>query len=118
MVEVVTTSEGIIPLNNRFGGLSYPPEITPKARSLAIKHGFRVREYGSDILLEKDGYEIRISNIIECFRLVRVPYSWWETNYPGYYIHKERISTPSWVIDFSKLLSGDLEGRRTIDSLA
>jgi hypothetical protein len=55
MVEVVTTSEGIIPLNNRFGGLSYPPEITPKARSLAIKHGFRVREYGSDILLEKDG---------------------------------------------------------------
>ena len=111
MVEVVTTSEGVIPLNDRFGGLSYPPEITPEARGLARRHGFTAKEYGQDILLEDGGYEIKISNVVECFKLVKVPYCWWEPCYPGYSIHKERVSVPSWVSEFTQLLSGDLEGK-------
>lgn len=116
MVEVVT-SEGVIPLNDRFGGLSYPPEITPEARAFARKHGFNAKEYGSDILLEGNGYEIKISIVVECFKLVRIPYSWWETNYPGYYIRKERVSTPNWVSEFTSILSGKEKGRRILDSL-
>lgn len=118
MVEVVATSEGVIPLNSEFWGYSTPPEITPEARALARKHGYSVKEYGSDILLERDGYEIKISNVVECFKLVRVPYMWWESCYPGYSIHKERVTTPSWVPDFTQLLSGDSEGKRRLDSLA
>lgn len=118
MVEVVATSEGVIPLNSRFGGLSYPPEITPEAKAFARKHGFTAKEYGNDILLVSDGYEIKISNVVECFKLVRVPYFWWETNYPGSYISKERVSTPSWVSEFSSILSGKEKGRRVLDSLA
>lgn len=118
MVEVVATSEGVIPLNSKYWGYSTPPEITPEARALARKHGFTAKEYGSDILLVADGYEIKISNVVECFKLVRVPYVWWEPCYPGYSIHKERVTTPSWVSDFTQLLSGDLEGRKKLDSLA
>jgi hypothetical protein len=118
MVEVVATSEGIIPLKRNFNDSSYPPEITPEARALARKHGFTAKEYGSDILLVADGYEIKISNVVECFKLVRVPYSWWEPCYPGYSIHKERVSTPPWVADFSQLLLGESDGRKKLDSLA
>ena len=118
MVEVVTTSEGIIPLNSKQWGYSMPPEITPEAKALARKHGFTAKEHGQDILLEGNGYEIKISNVVECFKLVRVPYSWWEPCYPGYSIHKERVSTPSWVSDFSQLLLGDSDGRKKLDSLA
>lgn len=118
MVEVVATSEGIIPLNSEYWGYSRSPEITPEARALARRHGFTAKEYGSDILLVADGYEIKISNVVECFKLVRVPYSWWEPCYPGYSIHKERVSTPPWVADFSQLLLGDSNGRKRLDSLA
>lgn len=118
MVEVVATSEGVIPLNSEYWGYSTPPKITPEARALARKHGFTAKEYGSDILLVADGYEIKISNVVECFKLVRVPYSWWEPCYPGYSIHKERVKVPSWVSEFSYLLSGDNKGRKKLDSLA
>ena len=118
MVEVVATSEGIIPLNDKYYGYSTPPEITPEARALARKHGFTAKEYGNDILLKRDGYEIKISNVIECFKLVRVPYVWWEPCYPGYSIHKERVKTPSWVSDFSQLLIGNSDGRKKLDYLA
>ena len=118
MVEVVATSEGVIPLNDKYDGYSVPPEITPEARAFARKHGFNVKEYGSDILLEGNGYEIKISTVVECFKLVRVPYFWWETNYPGSYISKERVSTPSWVSEFTSILSGKEKGRRILDSLA
>lgn len=118
MVEVVATSEGVIPLNSKYWGYSTPPEITPEARALARKHGFTVKEYGQDILLEGNGKEIKISNVVECFKLVKVPDMWWETNYPGYSIHKERVSVPHWVSDFTQLLSGDSEGRKKLDSLA
>ena len=77
MVEVVATSEGVIPLNDKYDGYSVPPEITPEARAFARKHGFTAKEYGNDILLVTDGYEIKISNVVECFKLVRVPYMWW-----------------------------------------
>lgn len=117
MVEVVT-SEGIIPLKNTFNDFSYSPEITSEARAFARKHGFEAREYGSDILLVKDGYEIRISNIVECFKLVRYPYFWWETGYPGSYISKERVPTPNWIGEFTSILSGKEKGRRVLDSLA
>lgn len=118
MVKLVATSEGVIPLNNRFGGLSYPPKITSEARAFARKHGFTVKEYGQDILLEGDGYKIRISNVVECFKLVRVPYCWWETNYPGYSIHEERVPTPDWVSEFTQLLSVNNKSRKLLDSLA
>lgn len=118
MVKLVATSEGVIPLNNRFGGLSYPPKITSEARAFARKQGFTAKEYGQDILLEGNGYKIRISNVVECFKLVRVPYCWWETNYPGYSIHKERVSTPHWVSEFTQLLSVNNKSRKVLDSLA
>lgn len=118
MVEVVATSEGVIPLNSEYWGYSKPPKITPEARALARKHGFTAKEHGSDILLVADGYEIKISNVIECFKLVRVPYMWWEPCYPDYSIHKERATVPHWVSEFSHLLSEDNRGRNTLDSLA
>ena len=118
MVEVVATSEGVIPLNSEYWGYSTPPEITPEARALARKHGYSVKEYGNDILLKRDGYEIKISNVVECFKLVRVPYMWWEPCYPGYSIRKERVSTPSWVADFGQLLRGKTDGMKKLDSLA
>lgn len=118
MVKLVATSEGIIPLKDTFNDFSSPPKITSKARALARKHGFDAREYGSDILLVKDGYEIRISNIVECFRLVRVPYCWWESAYPGYSIHKERIPTPLWVSEFNDLLSISTKCKSILDYLA
>ena len=118
MVKLVATSEGVIPLNNRFAGLSYPPKITSEARAFARKHGFTAKEYGQDILLEGDGYKIRISNVVECFKLVRVPYCWWESAYPGYSIHEERVPTPNWVSEFTQLLSVNNKSRKLLDSLA
>lgn len=118
MVEVVSTSEGVIPLKRNFNDSSYPPEITSEARAFARKHGFTAKEHGQDILLEGKGYKIKISNVVECFKLVRVPYAWWEPCYPGYSIHKERVKTLSWVSDFSQLLIGNSDGRKKLDSLA
>ena len=118
MVEVVATNMGVIPLNSEYWGYSTQPEITPEAIAFARKHGFTAKEYGSDILLVADGYEIKISNVVECFKLVRVPYMWWEPCYPGYSIHKEKATVPSWVADFSQLLLGDSDGRKKLDSLA
>lgn len=102
----MATSEGIIPLKERFNDFSAPPKITSEARAFARKHGFTAKEYGQDILLEGNGYKIRISNVVECFKLVRVPYCWWETGYPGSYISKERVPTPNWVGEFTSILSG------------
>ena len=106
MVKLMATSEGIIPLKERFNDFSAPPKITSEARAFARKHGFTAKEYGQDILLEGNGYKIRISNVVECFKLVRVPYCWWETGYPGSYISKERVPTPNWVGEFTSILSG------------
>lgn len=118
MVQIVATSEGIIPLNDRFGDPSFPPKVTSEARRLARKHGYEVKEYGSDLLLVKDGYEIKISNIVECFKLVKVPYCWWESAYLGYSIRKERVPTPMWVKDFNDLLSISTKYKSVLDYLA
>ena len=117
MKEIAVTSEGIIPLNSKFGGPSYPPRVTPEARRLAERHGYIVKEHGSDLLLVKGEYEIKISSHVECFKLVRVPYSWWESCYPGYSVHKERVKTPSWVADFNELLRFDTKGKQALDVL-
>lgn len=105
MVKLVATSEGVIPLKDRSTDFSAPPKITSEARAFARKHGFNVREYGSDILLEGNELEIKISTVVECFKLVRYPYFWWETGYPGSYISKERVPTPNWVSDFTSILA-------------
>lgn len=117
MKEVVVTSEGVIPLNGCFMELPSPPQVTPKAKRLAEKHGFTVKPYGTYLLLVKEGYEIKLSSTIECFKLVRVPYYWWEPCYPGYSIRKERVSTPSWVYEFSDLLRYDARGKQALDVL-
>ena len=114
----MATSEGIIPLKERFNDFSAPPKITSEARSFARKHGFTAKEYGQDILLENGSYKIKISNVVECFKLVKVPYCWWESAYPGYSIHEEKVPTPNWVSEFTSILSGKEKGRRVLDSLA
>lgn len=118
MVKLVATSEGVIPLKDRSTDFSAPPKITSEAIAFARKHGFSVIEYGSDILLEGNGHEIKISTVVECFKLVRYHYFWWETGYPGSYISKERVPTPNWVSEFTSILSGKEKGRRVLDSLA
>lgn len=118
MVKLMATSEGIIPLKDRSTDFSAPPKITSEARAFARKHGFTAKEYGQDILLEGNGYKIRISNVVECFKLVKIPYCWWESAYPGYSIHEERVPTPSWVSEFTQLLSVNNKSRKVLDSLA
>jgi len=117
MVKLVATSEGIIPLKDRYNDFSAPPKLTSEAKAFARKHGFNAKEYGQDILLEGNGYKIRISNVVECFKLVKVPYCWWESAYPGYSIREERVSTPNWVSEFTSILSGKEKGKRILDSL-
>lgn len=51
MVEVLATSEGIIPLNTRFEAPSFPLSVTKEAQKFAEEHGFVVKEEGSDIIL-------------------------------------------------------------------
>lgn len=60
MVEVVTTSEGVIPLNTRFGAPSFPLSVTDEARKFAEEHGFTVKEVGSDIILTNGDYVAKI----------------------------------------------------------
>ena len=117
MREVVVTSEGVIPLNARFGELPSPPQVTPKAKSLAERHGFTVKLHGTYILLVKEGYEIKVSSTLECFKLVRIPYYPWETNYPGYNISRDTVQTPEWVSEFSNLLRYDSKGKQALDVL-
>lgn len=117
MKEIAVTSEGIIPLNSKFGGPSYPPKVTPKARRLAERHGYIVKEHGSDLLLVKGGYEIRISSHVRCVKLVREPCMWWECNYPGYRIERKQVPTPSWVSEFNELLGFESKGKQALDVL-
>lgn len=56
MVEVLATSEGIIPLNTRFGTPSFPLSVTDEARKFAEEHGFVVNEKDSDIILTNEDY--------------------------------------------------------------
>ena len=104
MVEVVATSEGVIPLNTRFGAPSFPLSVTESARKLAEKHGFVVKEMGSDIILTSGDYIAKISNHIEFYAIERVGYYPWESS-EGTFILKYPKPVPSWVHEFSRLLN-------------
>jgi len=117
MVEVVATSEGVIPLNTRFGAPSFPLSVTDKARKLAEKHGFVVKEMGSDIILTSGDYIAKISNHIEFYAIERVGYYPWESS-EGTFILKYPKPVPSWVHEFSRLLNEENLGKSQLDSLA
>ena len=117
MVEVVATSEGIIPLNTKFGAPSFPLRVTDKARKLAEEHGFSVKEMGSDIILTNGDYLAKISNRIEFYAIERVGYYPWESN-EGTFILKYPKPVPPWVHEFSRLLSEGNIGKSQLDSLA
>ena len=117
MVEVVATSEGIIPLNTRFGAPSFPLRVTDKARKLAEEHGFVAKEMGSDIILTSGDYVAKISNHIEFYEIERVGYYPWESN-EGTFILKYPKPVPPWVHEFSRLLSEGNIGKSQLDSLA
>lgn len=117
MVEVVATSEGIIPLNTRFGAPSFPLSVTESASKLAEKHGFVVKEMGNDIILTNGDYVAKISNRIEFYQVEIVGYYPWESN-EGTFILKYPKPVPAWVYDFSRLLTEDNLGKSQLDSLA
>lgn len=117
MVEVVATSEGVIPLNTRFGAPSFPLSVTENARKLAEKHGFVVKEVGSDIILTNGDYLAKISNHIEFYAVERVGYYPWESN-EGTFTLKYPKPVPYWVHEFSRLLTKKNIGKSQLDSLA
>lgn len=117
MVEVVTTSEGVIPLNTRFGAPSFPLSVTDKARKFAEEHGFMVKEMGGDIILTDGNYVAKISNRIEFYAIERVGYYSWESN-EGTFILKYPKPVPPWVHEFSRLLTEENLGKSQLDSLA
>ena len=117
MVEVVATSEGVIPLNTRFGAPSFPLSVTENARKLAEKHGFVVKEMGSDIILTNGDYLAKISNHIEFYAVEKVKYYPWESN-EGTFTIKEPKPVPFWVKEFSRLLNEENLEKSQLDSLA
>ena len=117
MVEVVATSEGVIPLNSRFGAPSFPLSVTEKARKLAEEHGFTAKEVGSDIILTNGDYVAKISNRIEFYAVERIGYYPWESG-EGRFILKYPKPIPSWVHEFSRLLTEENIGKSQLDSLA
>ena len=117
MVEVVATSEGVIPLNTRFGAPSFPLSVTDKARKLAEEHGFSVKEMGSDIILTNGDYVAKISNRIEFYEVEQVGYYPWESG-EGTFILKYPKPVPFWIHEFSRLLNEDNLGKSQLDSLA
>ena len=117
MVEVVATSKGVIPLNTRFGAPSFPLSVTDEARKLAEKHGFVVKEMGSDIILTSGDYLAKISNHIEFYEVERVGYYPWEGG-EGTFTLKYPKPVPYWVHEFSRLLNKDNLGKSQLDSLA
>lgn len=117
MVEVVATSEGIIPLNTRFGAPSFPLSVTEEARKFAEEHGFVVKELGSDIILTNGDYLAKISNRIEYYQVELVGYYPWESG-EGTFTFKYPKPVPSWVHEFSRLLNEENLGKSQLDSLA
>ena len=114
---VVATSEGIIPLNTRFGAPSFPLSVTEEARKFAEEHGFVVKELGSDIILTNGDYLAKISNRIEYYQVELVGYYPWESG-EGTFTLKYPKPVPYWVNEFSRLLNEDNLGKSQLDSLA
>lgn len=117
MVQIVATSEGIIPLNDRFGAPSFPLSVTDEARKFAEERGFIIKELGSDIILTNGDYIAKISNRIEFYQIERVGYYPWESG-EGTFILKYPKPVPSWVHEFANLLLKDNIGKSQLDSLA
>lgn len=117
MVQIVATSEGIIPLNDRFGAQSFPLSVTDEARKFAEERGFIIKELGSDIILTNGDYIAKISNRIDFYQIERVGYYPWESG-EGTFILKYPKPVPSWVHEFADLLVKDNIGKSQLDSLA
>lgn len=117
MVEVVAMSEGIIPLNTRFGAPSFPLSVTKEARKFAEEHGFVVKELGNDIILTNGDYVAKISNRIEYYAVEQIGYYPWESD-EGTFILKYPKPVPSWVHEFANLLVKGNIGKSQLDSLA
>lgn len=117
MVEVVATSEGVIPLNTRFGAPSFPLSVNENARRLAEEHGFVVKEIGNDIILTNEDYVAKISNSIEYYAVEQIGYYPWESD-EGTFILKYPKPVPSWVHEFANLLVKGNIGKSQLDSLA
>lgn len=117
MVEVVATSEGIIPLNTRFGAPSFPWSVNKNARRLAEEHGFVVKEMGKDIILTNGDYVAKISNRIEFYAVEHAGYYPWESG-EGTFTLKYPKPVPSWVHEFADLLVKGNLGKSQLDSLA
>lgn len=117
MVEVVATSEGVIPLNTRFGAPSFPLSVTDEARKFAEEQGFVVKELGSDIILTNGYYVAKISNRIEYYAVEKIGYYSWESD-EGTFILKYPKPVPSWVHEFANLLVKGNIGKSQLDSLA
>lgn len=116
MVEVVATSEGVIPLNTRFGAPSFPLSVTDEARKFSEEHGFVVKELGSNIILTNGDYVAKISNRIEYYAVEQIGYYPWESD-EGTFILKYPKPVPSWVHEFANLLVKGNIGKSQLDSL-
>lgn len=117
MVEVVATSEGVIPLNTRFGAPSFPLSVTDEAHKFSEEHGFVVKEFGSNIILTNGDYVAKISNRIEYYAVEKIGYYPWESG-EGTFILKYPKPVPSWVHEFANLLVKGNIGKSQLDSLA
>lgn len=117
MVEVVATSEGVIPLNTRFGAPSFPLSVTVEARKFSEEHGFVVKELGSNIILTNGDYVAKISNRIEYYAVEQIGYYPWESD-EGTFILKYPKPVPSWLHEFANLLVKGNIGKSQLDSLA
>lgn len=117
MVEVVATSEGVIPLNTRFGAPSFPLTVTEEARKFAEEYGFTTKEVGSDIILTNEDYLAKISNRVEFYAVERVGYYPWESG-EGTFTLKYPKPVPSWVHEFADLLVKGNICKSQLDSLA
>lgn len=90
--------------------------VTDKACKLAEEHGFTAKEVGSDIILTNGDYVAKISNRIEFYAIERIGYYPWESN-EGMFILKYPKPVPSWVHEFSRLLTEENIGKSQLDSL-
>ena len=72
MVEVVATSEGVIPLNTRFGAPSFPLSVTDEDRKFSEEHGFVVKELGSNIILTNGDYVAKSQTVLSIMQLNRL----------------------------------------------
>lgn len=134
MVEVVSTIEGVIPLNEHPFEELAKPKVTEEALSLANEHGFHLvsDEDSPVIILAKDRvedkgnkYKVIISNKIEYIEYV------WEMVDPYFYYNPRNSLAdeaprhygehyppiPDWVHEFKRMVWGRLMSNVLLDQL-